>query len=99
MDLNLRFRNLDEHGDMIEMVGSYQMATILAEALAPKVKALLKRFRQKCGIPASEDANINITNQIIEFGSEENAHLLMIYCELIDEFDLPDTAGANEGYF
>lgn len=98
MDLNLRFRELDEHGDTIEMVGSHRMAAVLVDAITPKVKSVISRFRKKFPIQASEMANVNITNHIIEHGADKDAHLLMIYDHLIDTFDLPDVAKANEGY-
>ena len=98
MDLNLRFREIDEHGDRIEMSGSYKLAETLLEALTPKVKAILKKFKKDHPADSSEMANVNITNRIIEQGSEKDAHMLMIYSELIDVFELPDTALANEGY-
>lgn len=98
MELNLRFRELDEYGDQIELVGSHRMAAVLVDAICLKVKNVIKRFKKKYPIQASEMANVNITNHIIENGAEKDAHLLMIYDELITTFDLPDVAAANEGY-
>lgn len=98
MDLNLNFMPPEEDNSTIILSGSYKLAEAIHKVLTPKCKAVIKKFRKKYPVQASEMANVNITNLLIESGPEADAHYLMIYDELIDVFDLPDDAGINEGY-
>jgi predicted transcriptional regulator len=86
MELNLRFRELDEDGNRVELVGSYRLPHVLVDAICPKVKSIIRRFKNKYPIQASEMANVNITSYIIENGADKDAHLLMIYDQLISTF-------------